>query len=405
VLTEHALFVKDRAKRIKTLENTFQIEASRWIWEDPNEGFQAQRPDDPALQPALAVNYYRVGYILAELGRHAEAQVAYDKAAVLYAQLTAAHPEVPDYQIGLATTYTNLGLLQGDAGQPAAALKAYERARDLREQLRAAHPDVPAYQIGLATTYTNLGILQGDTGQPAAARKAYERAREVFEQLSAAHPKVPLYQDGLASTYVNLGSLQRDTGRPQEGLAGYAKAIALLQAVRQREPKNPKARQYLRNGHWGRAASLTALGRYREALADWDRALELDDGSARQFIRLGRALALAHAGQHDRAMAEVQDLAQDKARTATDLYNLACAAALAADSARQDGRLSPPTREKLAEQNAGRVVELLKQAHAAGFFKDYANAELLKTAKDLDPLRARADFQQLAAAVGKAVQK
>jgi serine/threonine-protein kinase len=49
------------------------------------EGFQAQRPDDPALQPTLAANYYRVAYILAELGRQPEAQVAYDKAAVLYA--------------------------------------------------------------------------------------------------------------------------------------------------------------------------------------------------------------------------------------------------------------------------------------------------------------------------------
>jgi serine/threonine-protein kinase len=417
------------------------------------EGFQAQRPDDPALQPALADNYFRVAYILAELGRHADAQVAYDKAALLYAQLSAAHPDVPNYQHGLAKTYTNLGYQQHDTGQPAAARKSYERAREVWEQLGAAHPDVPAYQDGLAQTYTNFGILQRGTGQPAAARKSFERAREVWEQLGAAHPDVPLYQEGLAriyinlgllqhdtgqpaaaqksyerardlgeqlsaahpevpdyqinlaGTYLNLGNLQRATGRPQEGLAWYAKAIALLQAVRQREPNNPTARQYLRNSHRGRARSLTALGRYREALADWDQALELDDGSARRAIRVYRALALAHTGQHDRAMAEVQDLAQDKALTPTDLYNLACAAALAADSARQDGRLSPPTREKLAEQNALRAVELLKQAHAAGFFKDPAHVELLKTDKDLDPLRARADFQQLATAVAKAIKK
>jgi serine/threonine-protein kinase len=465
------------------------------------EGFQAQRPDDPALQPELAANYFRVGYILAELGRQPEAQVAYEKAAVLYAQLSAAHPDVPahqdglantynnlgnlqsatrqpaaarkayerardlgeqlsaahpqvlDYQNNLASTYNNLGILQRATGQPAAARKAFERARKVWEQLRAAHPDVPDYQDGLAATYTNLGILQRDTGQLAAARKSFEQAREVFEQLSAAHPEVPDYQNGLAGTYNNLGVLQRDTGqpaaaqkayerardlreqlcaahpevpayqnelastygnlgvlqhetgRPQDALAWYAKAFALLQAVRQREPHNPTARECLRNSHWGRARSLTALGRYREALADWDRALELDDGPNRLAIRLGRALALAHAGQHDRAMAEVQDLAPGKALTPTDLYNLACAAALAADSARQDGRLSPPTREKLAEQNALRAVELLKQAHAAGFFKDPANAELLQTDKDLDPLRARADFQQLATAVGKTTQK
>jgi hypothetical protein len=179
----------------------------------------------------------------------------------------------------------------------------------------------------------------------------------------------------------------------------------LLQAVRQRESNHPTARQSLRNSHWGRAESLIALGRYREALADWDQALELDDGPDRRASRIGRAATLAHAGQHDRAMAEVQDLAQGKALPAADLYNLACAASLAAESARRDGRLSPPTRAKLAEQNAVRAVELLKQAHAAGYFKDPANAELLKTDKDLDPLRARADFQQLAAAIGKAAKK
>lgn len=34
---EYALFVKDRAKRVKELESKFQIESSRWIWEDPKD--------------------------------------------------------------------------------------------------------------------------------------------------------------------------------------------------------------------------------------------------------------------------------------------------------------------------------------------------------------------------------
>jgi hypothetical protein len=51
-----------------------------------------------------------------------------------------------------------------------------------------------------------------------------------------------------------------------------------------------------------------------------------------------------------------------------------------------------------------RAVELLKQAYAAGFFKDPAKVALLQTAKDLDPLRARADFKKLATAVGKAIK-
>jgi HD superfamily phosphohydrolase len=35
--SEYALFVKDRAKRVKELESTFKIANSRWIWEDPKD--------------------------------------------------------------------------------------------------------------------------------------------------------------------------------------------------------------------------------------------------------------------------------------------------------------------------------------------------------------------------------
>jgi tetratricopeptide (TPR) repeat protein len=412
------------------------------------EQLRAAHPDVPDYQHGLAQTYNNLGVLQGTTRQPAAALKSYERARAVFEQLRAAHPDVPDYQHGLAQTYTNLGAVQSATGQSAAALKSYERAREVFEQLRAAHPEVPAYQIDLAGTYVNLGALQRDTGRPQEGLAWYAKAIALLQAMRQREPNNPKARqflrnghwgraqslaalgryrealadwdraleldDGtdrlaiqieLAGTYVNLGNLQRDIGRPQDGLAGYAKAIALLGAVRQREPQNPTARQFLRNSHLGRAQSLTALGRYREALADWDRALELDTGPKRQAIRIDRAAALAHTGQHDRAMAEVQDLAQGKALTPGDLYNVACIASLAADSARQDSRLSPPTREKLAEQNALRAIELLKQAHAAGYFKDPAHVQLLKTDKDLDPLRARADFQQLAAAVGKAGKK
>jgi hypothetical protein len=35
--SEYALFVKDRAKRVKELDAEFKVEPSRWIWEDPKD--------------------------------------------------------------------------------------------------------------------------------------------------------------------------------------------------------------------------------------------------------------------------------------------------------------------------------------------------------------------------------
>ena len=98
--------------------------------------------------------------------------------------------------------------------------------------------------------------------------------------------------------------------------------------------------------------------------------------------------SLARAGEHAKAVAEANALAEAKDVDGGMLYNLACVCALAATAVRDDA--------KLQDQYAARAVELLRQAVAKG----YKEAAHMKKDKDLDALRDREDFQEAHGRVG-----
>jgi hypothetical protein len=89
------------------------------------------------------------------------------------------------------------------------------------------------------------------------------------------------------------------------------------------------------------------------------------------------------------------------------LYNAGCFFSLASAAVAKDGALPQQVeRCQRAEEYAARAVSFLSQARDAGFFKDRAKIALKKQNSDLDPLRARADFRNLAAELeGQAATK
>ena len=127
--------------------------------------------------------------------------------------------------------------------------------------------------------------------------------------------------------------------------------------------------------------SRQVLARFAEALADIDRALALADGSGRTILRLGRALALARAGEAAQALAAADELIGAGPLTAAQRYDLGRVYALAAVG-------SPPAD---ADAAAVRAVAALRQAVAAG----YRDIPHLLGDADLAAVRGRADFAAL----------
>jgi eukaryotic-like serine/threonine-protein kinase len=152
--------------------------------------------------------------------------------------------------------------------------------------------------------------------------------------------------------------------------------------VLKKKPQLAMGRQFLHNCHKNRALALDELRRHAEAIKDWDRAIELFDGKE-PSIRLQRAVSLARAGEHARATAEADALADSKDVTIATLYDAACIHALSSAAARQDA--------KQADRYAARAVALLLRAIQKG----WNDAEHIGKDSDLDPLRQRDDFQKL----------
>jgi tetratricopeptide (TPR) repeat protein len=400
------------------------------------------QPEAPQYQADLAETYHRLGLLHEAVGRKDAAEQAYKAALAIHKELAASHPQEPEYRHQLAYVLNNLAVLYGTSHRLQEAEVALGDAKELREDLASAYVSVAKYQAGLGGLWTNLGKLYTETNRPSQSEAAYKRALEIhqklaneqpsttafqsdmaidynnlghlyyatgrldeaelplskglaiWERLHREHPTVIEFAHGLGVAYLNLGLLARANDRFQTSIDWFTQALQSLEAVVMQESQNAGARQFMRDAFWGRGEALNRLGRHAEALPDWERAIGLSTGRKLIPLRLGRALTLARLGDHARATAAAEEMAQRNSLTAEDTYNLACVFSLAAVP--QLGNFEPRAEpEGQAERHAARAVALLRKAKAAGYFKEPANIEQLKKDSDLNPLRLREDFRKL----------
>jgi serine/threonine-protein kinase len=352
------------------------------------------RPHVPEYQKDLAGNYNNLGALYSETGRNQQADTAFQEAVAIQQKLVEAFPQVPEYQRDLAGSYNNLGALYLDAEECQQVETAFRKALAIRKKLAITHPHQGEYQRDLTRTYNNLGALAGNRGRFEQAEAAYRKALAVQKKLADAQPEVVEYLIDLAGNYCNLGYAMAALGKIRAGIKCLAKAIGSIQGVLQQHPRQPMARPFLRNAHWGRAKVLTDLNRHTEAIHDWHRAIELDDGQYERLLRLGLTKTMASAGDYVRAAAAAFELAKGHSLAECHLFHLALVFSLASSAARQDGRLSPVKKDKLAEQYTAQAVELLQKALDAGFSQDSRHLKELSE-KDLVHLRSCAAFTEL----------
>jgi hypothetical protein len=150
-----------------------------------------------------------------------------------------------------------------------------------------------------------------------------------------------------------------------------------------------RERAFLRNAHWSRATVLTSLKRYAETVKDLDWAIELDEGPARPGLRLRRALALARAGDHAKAVAEADDLSSNSNTPGGTLYDAACVYGLSMAAAQANA--------DLRGRYASKALALLRRAQTACYFRDAGSVENVQKDDDLAALRARSDFKAFVA--------
>jgi WD40 repeat protein/serine/threonine protein kinase/tetratricopeptide (TPR) repeat protein len=123
------------------------------------EKLAAAAPESPAYQNALPGAWFRLGLVLVQSGRSAEAEPAFNRAHEVQDKLP-----VDDRRALALSGYVSLGNMLRTAGQTELAHKAYEQALDLR-------PD----DLELVHTIARLCLTRGDWAQAIAV---YDRAIE-----------------------------------------------------------------------------------------------------------------------------------------------------------------------------------------------------------------------------------
>jgi eukaryotic-like serine/threonine-protein kinase len=349
-----------------------------------HEKLVAEYPAVPEYRQDLAKSHNSLGNLLMHQGQLPEAEEHYRKGLGLQEKLVAEFPTIPAYRRDLSKSHNSLGNLQSQLGQGVEAEKHYRKALGLEERLAAEFPTLPDYRHGVAVSHTSLGSLLMHLGKRKEAEDQYRKGLELREKLATEFPAVSEYRVQLGGNYCNLGTLVRDGGQPADSLGLFDKAIETLGTVARAEPRNVTARLFLRNSYWGRAVAHDRLKKYAEALKDWDQAIELSPKLEQLQLRAARATSRVNAGQVAEAVAEVAELRKQFGWNAGQLYNFARVYSIA----------SAQVADK-KQEFAEAAMELLQKAVRFGW-KDHVH---ITKDTDLDPLRARDDFQKLVAAL------
>jgi serine/threonine protein kinase/tetratricopeptide (TPR) repeat protein len=420
------------------------------------EGLAPAHPDDSNLQSDLARVYHNFGHLYFTAGETDAALPLYQKVLGIRKELASAHPTDPDLQFDLAKTYTAIGELQCATGQAPAGLDSFLHARKVLEKLGQANPGVTEYQLILgqvcgavanvqlaagqvdqaqescetaravferlvggnptdtsfraerAGCYNNLGDVHYRTGQSAEALRFYGQARAAWEELVRADPTDPMFRRHLASSHTNIGNVHL-ADRPAEALGAYRLARAVCEELVRAHPDAVEYRINLAVTWHNSAKALRKLGRRPEALADYREAVTHQRAvleKAPQLIQCRQALSahyfdLAATYREldlpDEAAAVTLDRKQLWPAHPGELYNVACEFALCIPLVGKNEASVSPGQQAQRERYAGRAVEALRSAIAAGF-KDVAQ---LRKDPDLDALRGRPDFQELLVALGQ----
>jgi serine/threonine-protein kinase len=313
-------------------------------------------PTLPEYRTDQANSSLSLGHILLYTGRLKAAEEPMRQAVSLYAELVTNYPAAEGHRTNLARANNSLAVLLWRLGRPKEAEAPYRQALALNEKLMADFPGHPPYQRSVVQNCSNLGLVLASLGRHDEAERSYQRALELGKQLAADYPAVADYQGGLGALLNNYAELllsrQGDTA---EILKLLQQALVHHQAALQSNPRNPQYRE--------------ELGRCYSSLAET------------QIRR----------GVHPEAAKAAKELGQLLSDDAQECRSAAGFLARCVPLAEQDPEVPEPERQAAVQSYTQAALQLLRAAVQKG----YRDAQQLKTANDLAPLRANADFQAI----------
>lgn len=237
---------------------------------------------DEGLSADLAGNHFRVGAILDQLGRTAEAAEHFNDARDIQSQLLAADRDNRQLQIALSDSWNELGRLAHRRGDLVEADKSFREAEALREKLVQAEPDNIEFARKLANIRMNLGLLAVRNGDFATARALYDSAQESRQSLlesvgdqrqaqdrvegdAGDELRAKLLED-LAKGSFNEGALAAKQTQWPEAVQHFRRSVERFANLLDQRPDSLKYRYRLATAQYMLADSLQLDGQFDESL-------------------------------------------------------------------------------------------------------------------------------------------
>ncbi|MBL8896978.1 MAG: serine/threonine protein kinase [Planctomycetes bacterium] len=246
------------------------------------------------------------------------------------------------------------------AGDVASVEQHLRRARELLQPILLRSPELETARRTHAFALNDLGVLL--TRDPARGDEGLALLREAIGELRRLidlDPAVIEPRGNLATSLINVGNLLRERKRYDEARACFVEATALVREIVERAPAQPQWREVLFSSTW--------------------------------FLSLVHGDLGDHAAQA--AVAEqLSQLRPDDPRTQRICSGLV---ATAARLASRDEQLPEEERRTRAATLDARAFELLRDAASKGCI----DAKWVKTAPELEVIRARADFAPVLAEI------
>ena len=340
-------------------------------------------PEDGRYQSHTANILISQGILYSNTRRRPDAEKVWSQALVLLKGLTAKYPADAGHAFILAECLCNLSNLYSYTDRLPEAIQTHQQGLEIVQALAAQHPDDPKYPAWIGVAYSNLNLTYQRARRFPEAGQALRDAVALWKRLVDQHPTVLKYARGLAMARGMQASFIRDTGSAEDAIPRFTEALADLEKAAGKAVQENSIRNVLRDLYVARARTFDQLERFDAALADWGRAIGLDSGRMTATLRLNRAGTLARQGEHARATAEADAVANGAQLSPPNLYNVAVVYSLSAAAVPDDSALK--------ERYAACAVRFLRQA----FTKGVVNVDLVKTQPFLEAVRRRDDFQQL----------
>jgi eukaryotic-like serine/threonine-protein kinase len=350
------------------------------------EALVAQNPDS-SYRETWVRGLIRHAELLLKLGETGAAQAKWEEANRQAERLVRDFPAVPDLRNLWGNVLYKLGALYSATGETARAVACLQQAQALYARFVEENPAAAQPRADLFNTHIQLGLAQEKRQELTAARQAYTAAERLQRQQLVHNPKDARCLAHLTIACRCQGNAARKAGERDKALEWYGQAITLSEAALQQEPSLEAAREGLFRSCMGRAHLFTGLRRYQEAMADWNQAERVYSISQPLLPteRVARALALVHAGDRDRAVAETETMTQFTDMTGELHFVLARIWAVAARRTEGDA----------ARREAYVAHALAQLRKTEALFRSEADRQRLRTEPDFALLRQRPDFQKL----------